>query len=388
MQQQAFTFRVTIVAIFVTAASSFSFHSWHRALVPRISPVATTRLHPTLSMTMTTSSRDSIDWSFINDVFLITTNAKGERLMRTMDELSKVGLATERVNVRVFRADDEDRVRGCYTSHISVLEEIEKISRSQSRRIFAAAASSGGAKKEYTALILEDNLETTTRFSSNPTSIMNSVSQYIKESRPGDWDVFHLGYMMYVPGLSVKRIDDEALPSIVQLFSNPGTSVGTSAYIISKNGVATILDYHRKNGYQNDAIPNIMALLFPQSRYAPYPMMFHRAAKVGSLVNPQLDDFRKIMFSPIIYTTWERLMVSTGWSTNKLFPSVLVSLVTSSLSILASALLNSSSSTSYSTSYSSSSAASIFTLTFPLIVALWGASLFRSGRGFSSTQKL
>ena len=38
--------------------------------------------------------------------------------------------------------------------------------------------------------------------------------------------------------------------------------------------------------------------------------VFHRAAKIGSLVNPQLDDFRKIMFNPMMYTTWVRTCLS------------------------------------------------------------------------------
>jgi hypothetical protein len=60
-------------------------------------------------------------------------------------------------------------------------------------------------------------------------------------------------------------------------------------------------------------------------------MVFHRAAKIGSLVNPQLDDFRRIMFNPAMYTTWERLMVGTGLQNNQLFPGLLGSLVIASL---------------------------------------------------------
>jgi hypothetical protein len=39
--------------------------------------------------------------------------------------LEKVNL-WDRVKVRQFKPDDEDRVRGCYTSHIAVLKEIQK----------------------------------------------------------------------------------------------------------------------------------------------------------------------------------------------------------------------------------------------------------------------
>ena len=65
-----------------------------------------------------------------------------------------------------------------------------------------------------------------------------------------------------------------------------------------------------------DAIPNVMARLFPDSRFAAYPMPFHRAAAVKSLVNGQLDSLRALLFKPEIYTWWERLLVGTGLSTN------------------------------------------------------------------------
>ena len=67
-----------------------------------------------------------------------------------------------------------------------------------------------------------------------------------------------------------------------------------------------------------DAIPNVMARLFPKSRYAAFPMPLHRSAGVGSLVNAQLDTLRAALFQPQIYTNWERLLVGTGLSTNVL----------------------------------------------------------------------
>jgi len=311
----------------------------------------------------------NLDWSFSDDVFLITTNAKGERVQRTMQELNKVGLGSK-VKIRAFKADDEDRVRGCFTSHIAVLEEVEKS--------FAKLR-----KNDYTVMILEDNLEVTKRFESD-SSPLSSVRDFVR-SNTGRYDVFHLGYMMYVPGLQiVKSLEDDG---IVQLLSGPQTSVGTSAYCISKSGVDAVLDFYRKFGYQNDAIPNIMAKLFPKSRFAVYPMVFHRAAKVGSLVNPQLDDFRKIMFSPLIYTTWERLMFSTGLSTNKLFPTILVSLLTSTILIIISAAFSSFDDAQDGSRLISNFNPAQMVLAAPLFVALWGATLFQSGKGFSASQK-
>ena len=46
--------------------------------------------------------------------------------------------------MKTFEPDNDDRVRGCYTSHMKVMEDIEK---------------KLGRKKDYNVLILEDNLE-------------------------------------------------------------------------------------------------------------------------------------------------------------------------------------------------------------------------------------
>ena len=53
-----------------------------------------------------------------------------------------------------------------------------------------------------------------------------------------------------------------------------------------------------------------LSLLFPSPHifFSSLTQVFHRAAKIGSLVNPQLDDFRKIMFNPMMYTTWVRTL--------------------------------------------------------------------------------
>jgi len=48
---------------------------------------------------------------------------------------------------------------------------------------------------------------------------------------------------------------------------------------------------------------------------------------VTSLVNGQLDTLRSALFQPQVYTLWERLLVSTGLSTNILFPALCVGLL-------------------------------------------------------------
>lgn len=141
----------------------------------------------------------------------------------------------------------------------------------------------------------------------------------------------HLAYIMYVPGLSVESLGKDGegeswRNSILRLRCNADSVLGTTAYVISRSGLDSVMAEHRRTGYV-DAIPNVMARLFPTSRYAAFPMPLHRAATVKSLVNGQLDTLRSALFQPQVYTWWERLLVKTGLSTNILFPALCATLV-------------------------------------------------------------
>ena len=111
--------------------------------------------------------------------------------------------------------------------------------------------------------------------------------------------------------------------------------------------------------------------------------------KISSLVNPQLNDFRKVMFSPALYSNWERLMVTTGLQNNQLFPGLVASLLVIILSALYSVVFadHGSSDSSSLGHLMLSSGGSLLAL-IPLMVALWGSSLFKSGNtgmGFATT---
>lgn len=225
-----------------------------------------------------------------------------------MKQLEAVGLASL-TEVCEFGTDDDDRIRGCYTSHISVLEAAEKR--------FADRP----ADEQLNILVLEDNLSISPRIE-QPT--LDSMSRFLAKGSSASAlqpDMVHLAYIMYVPGLSVETIPSEE--HIVRLQCNADSVLGTTAYVISRQGLDTLLAEHRRTGYV-DAIPNLMARLFPNTRYAAYPMPLHRAAKVKSLVNGQLDALRSLIFQPMVYTQWEKLLVTTGLSTNVLFPALLV----------------------------------------------------------------
>lgn len=262
-----------------------------------------------------TRERVAADWSFLDATYVITcpaadgTNPRLDNARRT---LSEVGL--DEFEPCEFQPDDEDRVRGCYTSHIAVLEEAE--------RRFEGT-------DDLNVLVIEDNLSLSTRLCG---STLESVRSFLSGSGAAR-DVMHLAYIMYVPGLSVSRVERAQggrEESIVLLKSSIDSVLGTTAYVITRSGIDAVLREHRRVGYV-DAIPNVMARLFPDSRFAAYPMPFHRAAAVKSLVNGQLDSLRALLFKPEIYTWWERLLVGSGLSTNVLFPSLVLVLLLASL---------------------------------------------------------
>jgi len=262
----------------------------------------------------------AIDWSFLDACFLITcpsSDGANPRLHRAMTQLQAVGLA-DLTEVRSFATDDDDRIRGCYTSHVTVLEEA------------AARFADRPPSEPLNVLVLEDNLSISPRITQQTLdSIANFLSGSSRRAAMSR-DMVHLAYIMYVPGLSVESNiggDDEPWNGeIVRLNCNADSVLGTTAYIISRSGLDGVLAEHRRTGYV-DAIPNVMARLFPSSRFAAFPMPLHRAAGVKSLVNGQLDSLRSLIFLPQIYTVWERLLVGTGQSTNLLFPLLCVALL-------------------------------------------------------------
>lgn len=263
-------------------------------------------------------SASKTDWSFLNAAYLITCSSKdgsNPRLQSALDKLEAVGLG-ELTTVRQFESDDEDRIRGCYTSHIAILEEA------------AAKLERLPADQDANILVLEDNLALSPRIAQDTLDEISSFLSKPGASASGGPDMVHLAYIMYVPGLAVEKI--EGYDHVVRLNCNQDSVLGTTAYIITRKGLKTLLAEHQRTGYV-DAIPNMMARLFPDTRYASYPMVLHRAAKVPSLVNAQLDTLRAGLFLPVVYTKWEMALVSTGLSTNVLFPALLVTVLIGAL---------------------------------------------------------
>ena len=265
----------------------------------------------------------TLDWNDIIDAcYLITcpnADKDGARLKKSIEVLQEVNLLNSDIPtvIKKFDTDDEDRIRGCYTSHIAVLNEAYK-----------------SLKKKKTGtcniLVMEDNVALTENV--DLTQVISQIASFNDDSL---FDVLHLAYICYVPNLKVSKTD---ISNVVKLSSGVGSSLGTTAYIISLKGIEAVLKEDNDRGYyyRGRAIPDVMAELFPQSRYASYPVPFHRASKVKSLVNPQLDSLREVLFEPAIVLKVQSVLAETGLSTNALLPitiSLLIGLSGTSLRV-------------------------------------------------------
>ena len=137
--------------------------------------------------------------------------------------MGNLGLANI-VEVKKFQTDDEDRIRGCYNSHIEIYKEI---------------ASRYKGASDYSVLVLEDNISQSPLLSQSTLSNLASF----QSRRQGGRDMLHLAYIMYVPGLQVTKTD---MGGVVSLKTGEQAALGTTAYVISKRGVDALLEYHEK----------------------------------------------------------------------------------------------------------------------------------------------
>ena len=159
-------------------------------------------------------------------------------------------------------------------------------------------------------MVLEDNLEFSGKLD---TKIFTSISNYLENDKGAD--MIHLSYIPYVPNLTVSRSDDD---NIVGLATGQSSALGTTAYVITEKAMNTLIQEDNRNGFRAP-IPDVMAEQFPQSRYATFPTPFLRAPKTKSLVNPQLDDLRELLFLPAVVGQFQNVLAITGLSTNTIF---------------------------------------------------------------------
>lgn len=284
------------------------------------------------------STAAALDWSFLDSVCLIhcpNGDVDGSRIKSTKGILDEVNLL-DSVTIKEFDTDDEDRVRGCYSSHISVFRDIlRKNSKPSSIPLatfdfFGVFGKSSVVPDEdesddLNVLIFEDNLFLGNRKLTQET--IDAVSDFIQKNKDG-WDVIHLAYIPYVPDLQISKTDDKRIVKLST--SNTQSALGTTAYIINSKAMKQLVEEDYKNGY-TVSIPDAMATLFGESRYALNPTAFVRAPATKSLVNPQLDDLRTILFRPSVVSLVQQILVSTGLSTTVLLPIVILLLVITSI---------------------------------------------------------
>ena len=240
----------------------------------------------TQSITTNSEKEKILDWSFIDGVYLITcpnADADGSRISEAKSILDNSGLL-DRLQVREFDTDDENRIRGCYTSHISVMQDImnEMSQKSSSNNNNGGnnpfddflAMFSNNEKEETTtrneekngknnngdddfvALIIEDNLAL------SHGTIQQSKIDIVKEFCSTDntehntsWDMIHLSYIPYVPDLKVSKTNTK---DIVKLSCGIGSALGTTAYLINSSAIRTILNHDKQKGGFYAPIPDVM----------------------------------------------------------------------------------------------------------------------------------
>jgi GR25 family glycosyltransferase involved in LPS biosynthesis len=335
-------FFLTLESI-LTAAEAFQQKASFGSRSKVISPIKKPAYRPSpasisIGSTVREAERSAVlDWSFLDGVYIITcpnADPNGERLEKAKMFLDSVGLL-DKVEVKAFDTDDEDRIRGCYTSHISVIKDAvrQNSAKSKSKSPFddffeAFAPKDGSAsgvsgEKNVNVLVLEDNLALSGAKVRQAT--IDAVAKYCRSD--ADWDMIHLSYIPYVPNLKVSRTDDEQL---VKLSCGVGSALGTTAYIINTKAMKRVLQDDEEKGGFYAPIPDVMAEIFPETRYAVDPTIFVRAPNTASLVNPQLDDLRTLLFQPAVAAFAQRLLLTTGLTTNALLPIVIVLLMIAS----------------------------------------------------------
>jgi hypothetical protein len=186
-----------------TSSSSSSFSSSSTSTIgdnrQRVSPLKA-------SLGTVVGSKDStvaLDWSFLDGVYLVhcpNGDIDGSRMKSTKETLSDVNLL-DKLTVKEFDTDDDDRIRGCYTSHLTVYRDILKEtsnSSQQNRRsmgfdffsAFQKNVQKDQLKVNVNVLILEDNVA----LSGIPAkqAAIDSIASVVQNKKNKDWDVIHL----------------------------------------------------------------------------------------------------------------------------------------------------------------------------------------------------
>ena len=171
--------------------------------------------------------RIATDWSFLDATYVITCPAadgSNPRLDGARRALAEVGL--DDWEPREFEPDDEDRVRGCYTSHIAVLEEAE--------RRFAG-------KEDVNVLVIEDNLSLSTRLCG---STLEAVRTFLRR--------WHTPGRHHPPRMAIRRTRCLAAR---RLSANNGVTPKVPSSAPADGAMSEIQQWRRDRALRSGAAP-------------------------------------------------------------------------------------------------------------------------------------
>ena len=180
--------------------------------------------------------RASLPASEDPQTFLISTTCSARR-SKALSSLSAVCAP----QVRIFKRDDENGARGCYTSHLSIYKEAVE-------------------KGLPWALVMEDNL----MLALEPSEVQLSIAGLMKwvSAKKTQWSVLHLSLVHSAASLRLRPCPSTDLPhgqllkvertapdwyGPVQISRAPG--LGTTAYFISREAIEAMLKYDLQRGY-------------------------------------------------------------------------------------------------------------------------------------------
>lgn len=246
--------------------------------------------------------------------FLISTSCSEQRRFDALATLSKVCTP----QVRIFERD-ENGARGCYFSHLSIYREALQ-------------------KDLPWALILEDNLILTQSVEQVCELIARTVQW---ASNSSNWNVLHLSLVHSAASLRLRPVEiqgESAKLSVVKVERTapdwygpvsieraPG--LGTTAYIISDRAMQQMLDLSSDSDF-GLPIDDLLAERFAGSTYATFPAPLHRG-QTASLINPDQQFFRSVMYDERIFKAIESALVWTGLSSSQLVWLFLASMAVS-----------------------------------------------------------
>ncbi|CAE7287718.1 adt-1 [Symbiodinium sp. CCMP2456] len=212
--------------------------------------------------------------------------------------------------VRLFKRDVADGARGCYFSHLAVYEEVT-------------------SEGMPWAVIFEDNVLVLS--ASDLKTMLDTLDEWASAT---SWKILHLSLVHSAASLKLRKEAQKDAPNLgvppgvvrvertapdwygpVKIERAPG--LGTTAYVISSEAAKDVLKRHAETGYRQP-IDDLLAELFGASgTFAAYPAPVHRG-RVVSLINPDQELFRAVMYDPRVFKNVEWTLVQTGLSSSQL----------------------------------------------------------------------